>query len=1176
MEKNRKMRPGAIKTPRSKLILMMKLTLFFLVLGLLDVHASANAQVKVNLDVKDMALRDVFDVLKKQTNLDFFFSNREVNMNAKVTMRAEREDLYEVLGRILGNGYRFEMMKGMVVISPVEVTQQNVETVVVKGRVVDEEGNPLVGVTVQVKGTTIGTATDMGGLYQLRFPVGSQIVLLYSFVGMKEEERVYSGQQELNVVMSEDMAEMEEVVVTGYQEVKKTRMTGSVEVVTAKDIANKGFVSVEDVLKGTLAGVTTLSITGRPGAQAQIRIRGINSLTGSTDPIWIVDGMPLQGDLPDIGVSGANLQNTVLTSGIGNLSPDEIESITILKDAAATAIYGSKAANGVIVVKTKRGTAGQSYVNVQVSYSFDEAPKSKLEMMNSREKIAFETGLYNDFPHISIDGRAFSLLKDADMGKITREQANAELERLAGINTNWYDEIFKLAHTQNYIISLSGGSDRTSYYASTNYMSQSGVMPNNKYSKFGASIKLTHSFNKNFKAYVDLYTNLRDDKSSASVVDPLYYATFANPYERPYDENGNYEYDYSWYADLSKVKDGYMYDFNVLKDLNENTTKTRYISNQFNLKLEYKILDGLVFATQGTFSNTSSHKKSILSPGSFSSKYNSWIKSIYTEQEITDDLNNGSLQESTARGMSYTWRNQLEYAYDWNGKHIISAVVGHEMSDSKTNSFGYKSPEYDPVYGLVGFPDLTGIAATRLSMNSLFTTSESQDRSVSFFLTGSYSFEDRYVISGSYRMDGVDIIGKDNRFTPLWNVSFKYNLHNEGFMGGVDWINSLSLRGSYGFTGSIDHNAYPFTILTFGSTNYRYNGEKIPYSITPGNPSIKWQRKEDRSIGVDFGFWGNRLTGTVNYYNNETRDLLDRKKTPVSSGRLQVRANVASLNNQGWEISLNSVNVDYKSFRWQTFFNVAINKNRVTDTYYKEINELGTISRSNSSQSYFVKKQPVEAWYGYEFAGVDPATGHTLAYIDALDEDGKPVGHLTADGRYVLDMDTEFTTDAVAFLGEGYPPVSGGFGTQFNWGRFQLSAQFSFMAGHKIKSFESAYGVQLSAAKYNLLAKEAYRWRKPGDITNVPAYTTSRNASSQYFFSSQVEKGNFLKCNNISLGYNMSPELCNKLHIARARLNFNIQNVFTATKYRGLDPENLGAFGYPSARSFVLSLNIGI
>ena len=1132
---------------------------------------------QVTLNLKNVSLYELFNQIKEQTGLRFLYNAEQLDGLANVSVQAQNEKVSDVLNKVFsGKALTYDCDGKVIIVKKQEILPQTIKAKIISGKVTDYRDNPLPGVTIQIKGTAVGTSTNSSGVYSLPIAT-SDAVLIFSFIGMKTQEIAVANKSEINVKMTEESSNLDEVVVTGYQDIRRDRVTGSVTVITAKEIENNSFKSIDQILEGKVAGLYSYTTSGAPGTRANIRIRGDNSISGNKEPLWVVDGLPLQGGVASINVVNAgNIQESILDHGIGNIAPTDIESITVLKDAAASAIYGARAANGVIVVKTKRGIVGQSYINVQASYSFDEAPKSKLEMMNTQEKVAFETGLYNDFPHVSIDGRIFSLLRDADMGKIAPADAQAELERLSKINTNWYDEIFKLAHTQNYIVSLSGGSEKTQYYFSMNYMNQGGVMPNNEYSKFGASLKLTHDFNKHLRIYGDIYANIRDDRTTASIVDPLEYATFANPYERPYDENGNYEYDRSYYADLSKVKEGYMYDFNVLKDLNENTSKTHYISNQVNLKLEYRILEELMFSTSGTFSNTSSHSRSALNPGLFSSKYNSWIKSIYPEREITDNLNNGSLDENTSRNMSYTWRNQLEYARNFKEEHFVTAVVGQEMSDSKSRSFGYYSPEYDPMYGLIGFPDLSGILASKLSMTNLMSTSEEQDRSVSFFLTGSYSYKDRYVLSGSYRWDGVDIIGKDNRFTPLWNVSFKYNLHNEEFMKRFAWIDVLSIRGSYGFTGSIDHNAYPFTILKYGSSSYRYNGDKIPSRITPGNPSIKWQRKEDRSIGLDFSLLRNRINGTVNYYNNETRDLLDRKKIAVSSGRKEVKANVASLNNKGWEVSLSTVNINYKTFRWSTSFNIAVNKNRVTDTYYQAVDELSSISRNNSSQAYFVKGQPTEAWYGYKFAGVDPATGHTLAYIDAKDNQGNPMGHLIADGRYVIDMDSEFSTKAVSFLGEAYPPISGGFGTQFNLGRFSLSAQFSFMAGHKIKSFESSHGVQLSAAKYNQLAQELYRWRKVGDITNIPAYTVNSNASSNYFFSSQVESGNYLKCNNISLGYNMDPEICKKLCLTRMRINFNIQNVFTSTKYRGLDPENMGAFGYPSARSYVLSLNIGI
>ena len=1167
------------KTGRIQILRHMRNLFLFILLSASSVWARGtfSQEIQVKLNVKNGTIESVFDQIRQQSQFEFFYNTEVLDVKQRVELSVREGSLDEILKEILGTKYSYSIKDRYILITEKKIVPPgDVEMIVIKGSVKDVKGSPLPGVTVLLKGTSIGVSTDHNGEFVLKIPQHKPMILQFSFIGMETKEIPWKGEEMLQVVLNDNVAEMDEVVVTGYQTVKKTRMTGAVEVITAKEIANKGYVSVEDVLKGQLAGVATMNISGRPGAQAQIRIRGINSLTGNTDPIWIVDGMPLQGDLPEVGLGATDLQNTVLTSGIGNMSPDDIESITILKDAAATAIYGSRAANGVIVVTTKRGQVGKSYINVQSTYSIERAPKSKLHMMNTQQKIAFETGLYNDFPHLKLDGRVATLLRDRDAGRVTGVQAEAELRRLVGINTNWYDEIFRLAHNHNHTISLSGGSENTQYYASMNYISQQGVMPNNKYSKFSVSLKLTHDFNKRLRINFDVLSSLRDEKSSASLIDPLKYATFANPYEQPYNEDGSYAYDRSYFPDLSSIKDGYRYDFNVLEDLNKNTAKNHYVNNQFNLKLEYNILEGLMFSTQGTFSNTSSHGRKEIAPGTYTSKASSWMIMVFPEYEISDDLNNGSLDESMARAQSYTWRNQLEYAREFQDKHFVSAVVGHEMSEEKTHGFGYFSPEYQPNYGLIGFPNLNGILAQKLDMNRLQSTQQNSSRSVSFFATASYSCMDRYVVSGSYRMDGVDIIGNDNRFTPLWNISFKYNLHNEAFMKVFSFVDVFSLRGSYGYTGSIDHNAYPFTLLEYGNLSYEYEGIKVPNKITPGNPSIKWQRKQDRSIGFDFSLFRNRLNGSVNYYNNVTRDLLDTKKVAWSAGRGEVKANVASLRNAGWEFSLSTVNIDYKTFRWSTSFNISVNRNKILETYYKNVADLPVISKNYSSESYYVEGQPVSAWYGYRFAGVDPATGNSLAYIDAKDANGTPLGHVQEDGRYVVNMDTEFTNQTLCFLGDAYPPITGGFGTQFNLGRFSLSVQFTFMTGHKIKSFKSDNLTPMKAARLNQVESELYRWRKEGDITEVPAYTVASNAFTKYFFSSEVEKGAFLKCNNISLGYNMSPDLCRKLCLTRARVNFNIQNLFTSTKYRGLDPENMGAFGYPSARKFMISLNLGI
>lgn len=1163
-----------------------KILALLLILCLTGISTSSYAQQQNNISIKftNTAVTDIFKFLERTYGYDFVYKTDDIAKIKPITIAMDKVTISDVMKHCLnGSELTYELSGKSVLIKkrtqPVATAQQSKQ---IAGRVRDIDGRPVVGAVVVEKGGSGGTTTDTQGNFSLK-SASEKPTLVFSFMGLKTKEMVYAGQSALQVQMVEDVAKVDEIIVTGYQEISKTRMTGSVESISAKDIANKGYTSVEDILKGQMAGVATMNISGRPGAQAQIRIRGINSLTGNSDPMWIVDGMPLQGDVPQISMGGTEFQETVLTSGIGNIPPDDIESITVLKDAAATAIYGSRAANGVIVVKTKRGSVGKSYINVQASYAVTEAPNSRLRMMNTQEKIAFERGIYEDFPTMTHSGRVHQLLKQADNGTISRAEAEKEIARLGNINTNWFDEIFRIGQSQNYNVSLSGGDETTQYYGSLSYLNQTGVMPNNKYDNLSANVKLTHDFNKWFRINFDIRSSLRNDRSSASAVDPLSYATFANPYERLYDDNGNYEYDRSYTSTFSTVRDGYMYDFNILEDLNANTNKSRYLSNQVNLKLEFKLMEGLMLSSLGTFANTSSHSMKELLPGTYSSKMASWVKNAYSEGETPDYLNNGKLNETTSRSQGWTIRNQIEFARGF-GKHYINAYLGQEISSQMGYGFSSMLPEWSAIYGVGGYPDLSGIPihTTKTDLTAFGSHNETQDRAVSFFFTGSYSYDDRYVISGSARLDGADIIGTANRFSPLWNVSGKWNIHNEKFMSSVRWINQLAIRGSYGFTGSIDRSALPFSVLYKNSTSLVYDGEKIFDRYTPANPSIKWQRKEDTNIGLDLSVLDNRINFTANYYNNNTRNLMDTKKVAASSGRSEIMANVASLNNRGWELSLKTVNVRVKDFMWSTSFNFAYNENTVTETYFKDLKDFpAQNSTFDSAYSMFIEGRSVKSFYGYEFAGINPADGHTLVYVDGYSSDGYRLGSPDESGRYVYDMDCQLTTElsnaSRNYIGLSYPPITGGFSTQFNYKRFSLSANFTFMTGHMLKSFQQYNGGQQDNSQGNVLPAEANRWRKPGDITDVATYNyTVRSEYLYQILDFRYENGSYLKCNNISVGYNLPQHICDKLKLGRARFNINMSNVFTLTKYRGIDPETMGAFGYPSAKVYSFSLSIGI
>lgn len=1114
---------------------------------------------RLTIEMKEATLGKILEKICQLQNVEFVYNTDIVDVKERMSVSMHNSTLKEVLDVVLGKKYSFNIQGRYIMVRKKDQKGHGETPVYVelKGKVKDEQGNPLPGVSIVVKGTNIGVATDVNGEFKLVVLKSIAPVLKFSFIGMQPVEMEWTKEKK-EVILSEDVAMMEEVTVTtGYQTIEKKRMTGAVDVVTAKEIENKGYASVGDVLRGAMAGVSTRNVSGKPGTLPEIRIRGLNSLYGSMEPMWIVDGAPFYGSLNDI-------------------EPEDIESITVLKDAAATAIYGSQAANGVIVIKRKRGQEGSISIRVAANFSIDAAPKNKLDLMNSEEKIAFERSIYEDFPNQTSGGRVMTLLRNVDIGKITRSEAEAEIERLSKINTDWFDVIFKTAFSQNHSIALSGGTEKSQYYASLSYRKTKGIVPTNVYENWGGSLRLSQKFNSCLQINFDVSSTIRKDEDSEMSVNPLRYATYANPYERPYDEEGDLEYDRSYTSEWSSLKDGYKYDFNILDEMKRNKSTKKSLDNNISLELNFQILKNLKLSTRGSVFNNAHETRTIWDPGSYTGKLNNWLTDVYTE--LPDELNRGALAEGNSRSSGWTWRNNLEFRQAFKEKHFLSIYVGHEVSEYKSNSNYVEYPEYDSEKGLMGVPDIDGVEDVKKKiLNLLDGLSESRNRSVSFFVSGSYSFLDRYVVAGSIRMDGADIIGTANRFSPLWNASFKYNVYEEGFMKKISWLDELAFRLSYGYTGSIDKNALPFGVMTFMSKD-EYFGYDIPTYIQPKNPSVKWQKKEDRSVGVDFALLNRRIRGTVNYYNNVTRNLLDTKNLPISVGVSSIKYNSSSVRNYGWEFSMNSQVIRTKDLYWKVDFNVGMNRSKVIKTYYKDISEV---------PKGYDKTTPVEgastnAWFGYHFAGIDPRTGHTLAFVDNNDRK-EPIGFQREDGRWVLDMDDVVNKDRESIkenLGDSYPTVTGGFRTNLSWKDFTFDANFTFMVGHKITAayYATAAGGVVSAANQNVLKKEATRWRKPGDITDIPVYSSGDEYSSlnSEWYDLKLESGDFLKCTSISFGYRVSSKICQKFSLTSLRVNFNVRDVFTISGYSGLDPENFGGFSYPNSKKYMISLNIGI
>ena len=607
----------------------MKLIFCFICCFLFSLHASIRAQKQmVTLKLEKTSVAEAIRELKQQTRLDFFFSNKEVNVKKTVSLNCENMRIDEVLQQLLGTEFQFEFVDNMVIITPgFRKSEEETKSVLYKGTVCDSQGQPLPGVTVAVKGTSLGVATDVNGNFQIQMPPATNWIFVFSFIGMQTVEIQSGDRREFEVVLKPAKEELEEVVVTGYQTIRKERMTGTTATITANQIAGRGLQSIDEILNSTISGLNMIS-SGRPGQDAQIQIRGVNSLTGSTEPMWIVDGMPLQGEIPNIQSGSTDLQATIFTTGIGNIAPDDIKSITVLKDAAATAIYGARAANGVIVVETKSGLSGKTRFNASVNVGITERPRNNIDMMNTAEKIQFEREIFYDQQgYIYTPGRVTKLLQQAAYGEISSDEAERRIGELAKINTDWFKEIYRTAISQQYNFSMSGGNEKTQHYVSLNYLKEVGTEPNNKYDRLGMNIKLTHNPSEKIRITGGLGATMKNDRVTASSVNSLEYAMYANPYERLKNEDGTKAYDISYNAKESSIRDGLDWDtFNILDDLNRNTNTNRYLDAELSLKVEWEIVKGLMFTTHGVYNANSNHNRIIEGADTYTNFINNWYR----------------------------------------------------------------------------------------------------------------------------------------------------------------------------------------------------------------------------------------------------------------------------------------------------------------------------------------------------------------------------------------------------------------------------------------------------------------------------------------------------------------------------------------------------------------------
>ena len=1074
----------------------------------------------------------------------------------------------------------------------------------VQGVVISSEDNmPLIGASVYIKAedlskdgnspTITGVITDIDGKFNISVPEGVTR-LFCSYVGHEVQElKLVPGKNQYEITLFPSAQVLDAVVVTGYQTVERRKLTAAVGKLNISDETIGAVKSIDQALAGQIAGLSVTSTSGAPGAPAKIRIRGTSSLNGTQDPLWVLDGIPLEGtDVPQSNV--LNDVSNIQQSSIAGLNPADIENITVLKDAAATAIYGARAANGVIVITTKKGKVGKPVINFSSKFTYmPTLSTNRLNMLNSQEKVDLELELLrSNFAYGDNKGGVSKIIsgygltdayKKGGWGALTPE-AQTDISRLRNTETDWGDILFRDAFNQEYSLSLSGGNERVTYYTSIGYYQENGNVKGVGLDRLNIVAKTSYKVNRMLKFGVSLFVNRRNNKTyltdTYGLVNPVYYSRKANPYYQPFDTNGNYVYDF----DVQNNSDTDL-GFNIFEE-RKNTSNEETInalSSIFDAELRFN--DKLKFTTQLGLQLDKASKEQIADKESFSmriirknSKY--WDSASQSNKYFIPDGGVHKAYENT--NSQITWKAMGEYRDSFNDMHELEVMVGTELRKTWYEtlfSAGYGFDRQTLTTKPVVFPD-----EDRARQFPLHQKTYKENAYVSFFSTASYSLMNRYTFGGSIRFDGSDLFGVDKkyRYLPLYSVSGLWRLSNEPFMQGTrKWMDNLAFRVSYGIQGNIDKNTSPFLLGKYIVDNILPGGSEHMIDINSApNKKLRWEKTQSVNVGLDFSVLNQAINLSVDYYYRKGTDLIGKQMLPLETGFVSTNINWASMVNKGVEVSLSTRNVATKNFSWYTNLNFAYNNNKVLR---EAIPEAQTIP---GREGY-----PVDAIFAIKTAGLDEE-GYPLFY----DKEGKKV---TLKELYRLQdpFGLGFTVNSdvtpaeersfYSYIGSQDTPYTGGLINTFSYKNWELTANLSFNLGGYVRTTPSYNFINFDRGQ-NVNSDILDRWTPENTDGRLPALITSEKRADEYYWYDQkseiyknldiwVKKLNYFRLQNLRLGYRLPEKMIKSLGMGSASVAIEGRNllVFGSSYKNFLDPESMyNPYAPPIPKSITFSLNL--
>lgn len=1108
------------------------------------------------------------------------------------------------------------------------------ETQQIKGQVLDAaDGKPLAGATVFINPSETqaknynpqGTVVGNDGRFLFTLPASVKTVVV-SFLGYEPMTVDITRQKDLTVRLKAAENQMDAVVVTGYQKIEKRKLTSSIATVDMDDINRIGVASVDQMLAGQLAGVVSTPTTGAPGAGSVVKIRSTATLNGTTDPLWVLDGIPLEGnDIPKEWSSKENIDN-LYNMSIAGLNPEDIKDITVLKDAAATAIYGARAANGVIVITTKKGQRNRdAQVNVSAATFITTRPKlEKLNLMNASEKVDLELqmAMNGRQDYLSVMGGVARIL-DGTTGErqalrtggfsALQPETQQKINALRKDGTDWGKEIYRVAVNQQYGLSISGGREKMGYYFSAGYYNEQGTTKGTGFERLNMTLKTDYDLLKNLNFGVSLYAGQNKNKSYITDTDaftsPSRYTRIANPYLNAYDENGQYVYDPDMTVYSNNVEEEDRVNFNFLEEMAGTNYEMKVRSLKSIFDLSYKPIEGLnIFTQLGLQVDNSATEKSAREDTYFVRKYRKYSEVDDGEGNKVPFLPKGGvIQNWNTDFFQYTWKAQAEYSKRFNRIHEMDLMAGLEMrgstnTDVHTKGFGYdyKTMTTKPLV----FPD----NHSGIENNRYFTPYQktfSENRYLSYFFTGSYTYDNRYTFFGSMRYDGTNLFGVDPKykFNPMWSVSGAWNVRQESFMRDVRWISNLRLRGSYGAQGNVDRTTSPYIIGTWTTGNISGGLTEDRIEVTsPPNRNLRWETTYSWNAAVDLGVLENRINATFEVYGRRSENLITTRAIPHETGFTSTSSNYGKISSKGIELTLRTVNIARPNFRWETQFNLAHNTDKVDQILVDE-NSWAPSKLGHSSSAIFAIRMAGLDGKGVPMIWKDGKKVSLQDFVNFKVEKTDPYGI----GWYQYNPSMDESYDAVmsyyTCIGDRNPDFTGGFNNRFYFKGFDLTISCNFVI-NQLMTRTPFYSPTETNPGLNYTQEMNQVWSPSNPNGIYPALTGGKKPDGtayedwsewddlramNYIFNSKsrinifnsldiwTKEMSYFRVNSIRLGYTFPKKIVEKLRLGSLRVNFEARNPFViATNYDGyFDPENWGnIYTQPLARTYSFGLNV--